>query len=115
MAKKDSNKGKDIKDRIKKQVPSNDWFLNVGKSMGFATQELIQELMPNTSSTVDWNKNVINIADMVQDIRDNNGIRKMFGKQLGNIPALKLLKKVGLMLKPILNQVTFIIKIELWV
>ena len=90
MAKKDSNKGKDIKDRIKKQVPSNDWFLNVGKSMGFATQELIQELMPNTSSTVDWNKNVINIADMVQDIRDNNGIRKMFGKQLGNIPAFKV-------------------------
>ena len=90
MAKKYSNKGKDIKDRIKKQVPSNDWFLNVGKSMGFATQELIQELMPNTSSTVDWNKNVINIADMVQDIRDNNGIRKMFGKQLGNIPAFKV-------------------------
>ena len=93
MAKKNKDSNKGIKDRIKKQVPTNDWFLNVGKSMGFATQELVQELMPNTYSTVDWNKNVINIADLVQDIRDNNGVRKMFSKQLGNVATFKIAKE----------------------
>ena len=82
---------KDIKNRIKKVVPQNEWLVNVTKSLGFTSLEVIRDLMPNTYSSVDWNKDtIVNTATMIQGIRDNNGIRNAFNKQFKNIPHLKI-------------------------
>ena len=84
-------KDKDIKNRIKKVVPENQWLMNVTKSLGFASMDVIKDLIPNTYSTVDWNKDtIISAADMVKDLRDNNGIRNSFSKQFKNIPHVKI-------------------------
>jgi len=86
---KDQNK-KDVKDRIKKSMPNNQWFINVGKSLGFASMETIKSLLPETSDSISWNKDVVvNTADLVKEIRNNNGVRKMFGRQLSNLPQVK--------------------------
>ena len=85
----DQNK-KDVKDRIKKSMPNNQWFINVGKSLGFASMETIKSLLPETSDSISWNKDVVvNTADLVKEIRNNNGVRKMFGRQLSNLPQVK--------------------------
>lgn len=90
---KDPNKN-NIKDKVKKVTPDNEWLRNVAKSFGFASLEVVKELIPNTSSTIDWNKGVIDISSMVTDIRDNNGVRKMFTRQLGNLPHIKLAQEM---------------------
>ena len=85
---KDSKK--DFKDRVKKSMPNNQWFINVGKSLGFTSMDVIKSLLPETSDTVDWNKDVvISAADMVKEIRNNNGVRNMFNRQLENLPQIK--------------------------
>ena len=90
---KDPNKN-NIKDKVKKVTPDNEWLRNVAKSFGFASLEVVKELIPNTYSTIDWNKGVIDISSMVTDIRDNNGVRKMFTRQLGNLPHIKLAQEM---------------------
>ena len=85
---KDSKK--DLKDRIKKAVPQNDWLVNVAKSIGFTSLDVVKELIPDNYSTLDWNKDVIDVSSIIKDIRDNNGVRKMFSRQLGNLPHIKL-------------------------
>ena len=60
------------------------------KVLGWASLEVVKELMPNTYSTLDWNKGVINVNDLITDIRDNNGVRKMFTRQLNNLPHIKM-------------------------
>ena len=91
---KDSKK--DIKNRIKKATPqANEWLVNVTKSFGFASLDVVKDLIPNTYSTVDWNKDVvINTADMIKDIRKNNGIRNAFNKQFQNLPQLQVVKDI---------------------
>lgn len=86
---KDPNK-MNMKDRIKKTTPDNEWLKNVAKSFGLSSLEVVKELMPNTYSTLDWNKGVINVNDLITDIRDNNGVRKMFTRQLSNLPHIKM-------------------------
>ena len=90
---KDSEKN--IKDRIKKVVPQNEWLVNVTKSLGFASLDVVKELIPNTYSTADWNKDfVMSATEMAKNIRDNNGIRNAFNRQFGNLPQVKAAKKV---------------------
>ena len=89
---KESNR--DIKNKIKKMVPQNEWLINVTKSLGFANLEVIKELMPNTASTVSWNKNVVTSSDLIQNIRSNNGVRNMFNKQMGNLPHVKMAQEM---------------------
>ena len=85
---KDSKK--DFKDRVKKSMPNNQWFINVGKSLGFTSMDVIKSLLPETSDTIDWNTDVvISAADMVKEIRNNNGVRNMFNRQLENLPQIK--------------------------
>ena len=85
---KDSKKK--ITDRIKKSTPNNQWFINVGKSLGFTTMDVIQELLPNTFEFVDWNKDsAADAMDMLTQIRDNRSVRPIFNKQFDNIPQIK--------------------------
>ena len=85
-----ANKDSDIKNRIKKVVPENNWIVNVGKSLGFTTNEIIQDLMPNTTDFVKWNKREMkNVTNMVTNIRTNNTGRNVFNKQFSNIPQIK--------------------------
>ena len=86
---KDPNK-MNIKDKVKKLTPDNDWLRNTAKSFGFASLEVVKELLPNTYSTVDWNKDILNVQDLITDIRDNNGVRKMFTRQLNTLPHIKM-------------------------
>ena len=88
---KESNR--DIKDRVKKVMPENEWLKNVSKSLGFASLDVVKELIPNTASTVNWNKNVINPAELIRTVRDNNGVRNMFNKQIKNLPHLKMMQE----------------------
>ena len=86
MARKDFN----IENNIKKVTPVNEWLLNVGKSLGFTTAEIVQDLMPNTTDFVNWNKREVkDTMNMLRDMRSNMGSRNMFNKQFGQIPQIK--------------------------
>ena len=86
MAKKNSS----INNRIKKITPENKWIVNVGKSLGFTTNEIIQDLLPNTTDFIDWNKREMkNVNKMVTDIRTNATGRNILNKQFSNIPQIK--------------------------
>ena len=86
---------KNFKDRIKKATPNNQWFINVGKSLGFASIDTIKSLLPETSDTIDWNDNIVPASiDLIKNIRNNNGVRNMFNKQLENLPQVKAAKQL---------------------
>ena len=84
---KDTNKKINIKNRIKKNVPESEWFKNVAKSMGYTALDIVTDIMPNTSDAISWNKqNMVSALDLVKEVRQNNGIRNMFNKQIKNLP-----------------------------
>ena len=89
------NSKRNINDKIKKVVPDNQWLRNATKSFGFTSLDVVKSLLPDTSDTVEWNANVvINSMDMINNIRDNNGIRNAFNKQFQNIPQIKASKMI---------------------
>ena len=84
----------DINDRVRKMTLDNEWLMNVGKSLGFISRDMITELIPNTSDFVSWNADVAkNGIQLVQEVRANNGIRNMFSKQLKMIPQVQILEQ----------------------
>jgi len=89
------NSKRNINDRIKKSVPDNEWLRNAAKSFGFTSLDVVKSLLPDTSDTVEWNaKVIIDSMDMINNIRDNNGIRNAFNKQFQNIPQIKASKMI---------------------
>jgi flagellum-specific peptidoglycan hydrolase FlgJ/phage-related protein len=91
MAKNNSD---NFSNRIKKVVPENKWLVNVAKSLGFTSMEIIQDLLPNTTNFVDWNKDEISdTMNMIREMRSSTGIRNTFTKQFENIPQIKTANK----------------------
>lgn len=80
---------------VRKMPVNSSWFNNVVKSMGFAANDLVKDLMPNTSDFLQYN-NVSESMKMVQDMRRNTGVRNTVSKQLENIPQINIAKE-GLM------------------
>ena len=76
-----------IQDRIKKNVPDNEWFRNAAKSLGFTSAEIVKDLMPSTSDFLSYNKS--DAMDLVKELRSNTNGRNMIGRQFQNIPQIK--------------------------
>ena len=76
-----------IQDRIKKNVPDNEWFRNAAKSLGFTSAEIVKDLMPATSDFLSYNKS--DAVDLVKELRSNTNGRNMIGRQFKNIPQIK--------------------------
>ena len=107
MANKDNN----LNNRIKKIIPNNQWMINVGKSLGFTTMEIVQDLMPNTTDFVSWNKNDIkDTMDMVKGMRQNTGSRNLFNKQFSTIPQIKAANEILANIKEDLKTGKFVNK-----
>ena len=81
-----------IKQRIRKSPIESSWFTNVAKSMGFATTDLVKELMPNTANFME--QNASDTMRMVQDMRKNITSRNMVGRQLKQIPQIEMGKRM---------------------
>ena len=76
-----------IQDRIKKNVPDNEWFRNAAKSLGFTSAEIVKDLMPSTSDFLSYNKS--DTMDLIKELRSNTNGRNMIGRQFQNIPQIK--------------------------
>lgn len=81
-----------IKQRIRKSPIEASWFTNVAKSMGFATTDLVKELMPNTANFME--QNASDTMRMVQDMRKNITSRNMVSRQLKQIPQIQMGKRM---------------------
>ena len=81
-----------IKQRVRKSPIESSWFTNVAKSMGFATTDLVKELMPNTANFME--QNASDTMRMVQDMRKNITSRNMVGRQLKQIPQIEMGKRM---------------------
>lgn len=77
-----------LQQRIKRMPISSDWFINVAKSMGFASMDMIKEIMPNTYDMVE--NNATTAMDLVRDMRRNISPRNMTSNEIGKIPHIAL-------------------------
>ena len=87
MAKK-HKKVYDIKENIATYKPNNQWFINVGKSMGFTATELVKELMPVTENFIDTNAS--DTKEMIAEFRENFGGKKALMTQIKRLPHIKI-------------------------
>ena len=80
-----------LDNRVKKMANNSNWTRNVLKSMGFTSDDLIRDLMPNTADFMNSNSQV---TDIIKDIRGNITKRKVMGTQMKTIPGLKTVETV---------------------
>ncbi|WP_304576660.1 C39 family peptidase [Romboutsia ilealis] len=79
-----NNKGK----VTKKSNTNLKWFNNVAKSLGYATTDLVTELVPASSEFV--KSNYESTTELVNNMRQNRSSGKRFTTQLGNIEQVKI-------------------------
>lgn len=79
-----------LQQRIKKIPVNSDWFVNVAKSMGFASMDMIKEMMPNTYDMIE--NNASTAMDLVRDMRRNISPRNITSNEIGKIPHVALAK-----------------------
>ncbi len=78
------NKGK----VTKKNNTQLKWFNNVAKSLGYATSDLVTELVPASSEFVKSNYEAT--TEMINDMRQNRASGKRLSTQLGNLEQVKI-------------------------
>lgn len=87
---------KNIKGKIKKAPLANQgkWFANVAKSFGFATTDIIREIVPATYEFVENTGNTY--MDLVNDIRSDAMSEKMVDRAMSTVSPMAKLANQGL-------------------
>ena len=81
--------GSNNKGKITKTSNNNlKWFNNVAKSLGYATSDLVNELVPASSEFVKTNYE--STTELVNNMRQNRTSGKRFTTQLGNLEQVKI-------------------------
>ena len=73
----------------KKSQPQLKWFNNVAKSLGYASADLITDLVPASSQFV--KSNYESTTELVQEMRQNRASGKRLSTQIANIEQVKIL------------------------
>ena len=87
-------KGKERKGTVQKTPLENTskWFRNVAKSLGFATQDIVKEMIPSIYEFAEENVNAY--REVVSDIRDNSMSERMVNRVMDQTsPMIKLVNK----------------------
>ena len=87
-------KGKERKGKVQKAPLENTskWFTNVAKSLGFATQDIVKEMIPSMYEFAEENVNAY--REVVSDIRDNSMSERMVNRVMDQTsPMIKLVNK----------------------
>ena len=74
--------------KITKSSVDSTWFKNVAKSMGYATSDLVKDILPATHEFV--SSNYENTTELISDMRQNVGDTKRLTTQIGNIEQVKI-------------------------
>ena len=83
-----SNNERRINNRIKKQTSNNKWLSNVARSMGFTRDEIVKQLLPNTTDFLEYNTS--DTMRILKDLKSNMGSRQMINRQFKNLPQVKI-------------------------
>ena len=83
-----SNNERRINNRIKKQTSNNKWLSNVARSMGFTRDEIVKQLLPNTTDFLEYNAS--DTMRILKDLKSNMGSRQMINRQFKNLPQVKI-------------------------
>ena len=87
-------KGKERKGKVQKAPleSTSRWFTNVAKSLGFATQDIVREMIPSMYEFAEENVNAY--REVVSDIRDNSMSERMVNRVMDQTsPMIKLVNK----------------------
>ena len=87
-------KGKEKKGKVQKSPleSTSRWFTNVAKSLGFATQDIVREMIPSMYEFAEENVNAY--REVVSDIRDNSMSERMVNRVMDQTsPMMKLVNK----------------------
>lgn len=80
-----SNNGKKVTKKSQTQLK---WFSNVAKSLGYASADMITDLVPASSQFV--KSNYESTTELIQEMRQNRSSGKRLSQQIANLEQLKI-------------------------